>query len=211
MVVGSLATMIEWRRLPSRARFRRQTIELIFACDDAGLQPCGLTLFRGEHATVLGPPRSGRTNTLGVIGRTLGDRAVVVGPPDSELADRLGVAAVDPADVEPLLESESSVLLVDDVDGLDDPAGAFATLLERRPGLRMIAATSADRLRARFGHWSAELRTCRSGVILRPGPLDGDLLGVALPPRLELPNIPGRGLVVADGVARIAQVAWLSD
>jgi hypothetical protein len=48
-------------------------------------------------------------------------------------------------------------------------------------------------------------------VIIRPGPLDGDLLGVALPPRLDLPVLPGRGLVVSDGVARVAQVARFGD
>ena len=211
MTVGSLCAIIESHELPARARFVGQTIELTFARDDARLQPCGMTLFRGEHAVVLGPPRSGRTNTLAVIGRLLGDRAIVVGEPESELAGRLGVVAVDPTDLESLLNSVSAVLLVDDVDGVDDPAGVLAGLVEQRDGPRLIAATSADRLRARFGHWSTELRTCRSGVILRPGPLDGDLLGVTLPPRLELPNIPGRGLVVADGLAHIAQIALLND
>ncbi len=156
---------------------------------------------------MIGPARSGRTNTLAVIGRTIGTDAVVVGPPDSELAHRLGTDAVAPGAVDGGLDPAAAVLLVDDADRVEDPAGVLAALLERRDGVRLIAAASADRIRTRYGHWSAELRGCRTGLILRPGPLDGDLLGVTLPPRLDLPNLPGRGLLIADGRARVAQVA----
>ena len=70
----------------------------------------------------------------------------------------------------------------------------------------MIAAVRPDRLRAAYGHWVSEIRASRVGILLRPEPMDGDLLGASLPPRLALPPVPGRGVAVVDGEIDVVQV-----
>ena len=55
------------------------------------------------------------------------------------------------------------------------------------------------------------MRSCRTGVLFRPGPLDADLLGASLPARLALAPLPGRGLTVADGAAAMVQVALVAS
>jgi S-DNA-T family DNA segregation ATPase FtsK/SpoIIIE len=209
--VGSLDPVIGMRAVPARAQIGAGGIEVTFARDHDRLAPCGLTLHAGEHALVLGPPRSGRTNTLAVIGRLLGRHALVVGSTPGALAELLGVSTVDPSALAGAVGAEPIVFLVDDADRVEDPVGLLGAAVAGPTAASLIVSISAERLRARFGHWTTELRTCRSGVIIRPGPLDGDLLGVALPPRLDLPVLPGRGLVVSDGVARVAQVARFGD
>ena len=101
-------------------------------------------------------------------------------------------------------------MLVDDAERVSDPAGVLARLAAGEDGrCHLVAATAADRLRASYGHWLHEMRACRTGVLFRPGPLDADLLGAALPAHLTLAPVPGRGLIVADGTAAVAQVAVL--
>jgi S-DNA-T family DNA segregation ATPase FtsK/SpoIIIE len=209
-VVGSLDPVVLDTDLPVGADTASGRIELVLARDEARLEPCGFTLDPGEHALVLGPPRSGRTNTLAIIGSLLGERALVVGSSGSELAQLLGVPPVTTLDLASALTAGPSVLLVDDADRLDDPADTLSSLVRLATGPSIVAATAAQRLRGRFGHWSADLRSCRSGIIFRPGPLDGDLLGLILPPRVELPPLPGRGLIVSEGGARVGQVALTS-
>jgi hypothetical protein len=102
------------------------------------------------------------------------------------------------------------VVLVDDAPGLDDVHGVLAGLLAAgRPGLHVIAAGRSDALRGGFGHWSRPLRQSRAGVLLRPDlATDGDLLGVRLPRRVAVGlTAPGRGFVVDDGDAHLAQLA----
>ena len=74
-----------------------------------------------------------------------------------------------------------------------------------------MAAARTDRLRSAYGGWLSELRSSRSGVLFRPGPVDGDLLGAALPARLDLPAVAGRGVVVSSGDAAVAQIALVEE
>jgi S-DNA-T family DNA segregation ATPase FtsK/SpoIIIE len=50
------------------------------------------------------------------------------------------------------------------------------------------------------------LRRSRSGLLLRPGPAEADLLGVRLP-RTPVPVRPGSGWLVAAGIPARVQVA----
>jgi S-DNA-T family DNA segregation ATPase FtsK/SpoIIIE len=101
-----------------------------------------------------------------------------------------------------------TVALIDDADQLDDPTASLAALVgDAAAGIHVVAAGRADRLRAAYGHWTATLRSSRIGVLLSPDVLDGDLLGVQLPPRVQLPPLPGRGWLVANGSVQVCQLA----
>ena len=100
------------------------------------------------------------------------------------------------------------VLLVDDADRVNDPDGALGRIAaDAAARLHIVAAVRPDRLRSAYGGWLSELRSSRSGVLFRPGPVDGDLLGATLPARLDLPAVAGRGVVVSAGAAAVAQIA----
>ena len=207
--IGSLPPRISFEELPGRALIEERLIDIRFAMGDLSLAPTGFALHDGEHALVLGPPRTGRTCTLAALGaaaRGAGIEVVVVADRPGDLARLL---AVEPVTVEALDDPDGRrLLLVDDADRVSDPSGLLARLAAGRDrSCHLVASATAERLRASYGHWLNEMRTCRTGVLFRPGPLDGDLLGAALPARLDLPPVPGRGLVVADGAAAAAQVA----
>ena len=189
-------------------------LDVRFAISDLTLEPAGLTLHDGEHALVLGPPRTGRTSTLAAIGeaaRASGAEIVVVADRPVELAAMLGVEAVAADALDAAADDGSrQLLLVDDADRVGDPAGRLARAgctLAAKAVSHLVVSTTADRLRSSYGHWLHEMRSCRTGVLFRPGPLDADLLGAAVPARLIPAPVPGRGLIVADGSAAVVQVA----
>ncbi|NCG22568.1 MAG: hypothetical protein GWP47_00320, partial [Actinobacteria bacterium] len=178
--------------------------ELHIAVADANLQLASLTLHGGEHALVLGPARSGRTTALVTIGH-LAPSSVVVG---AALAAALGVDQTQPSELIAVLSTRGPTLvLIDDCLTVGDPTGDLARLVARPPeGVHVIASAHPSRIRQAYGHWSADLAASRAGILLQPDPLDGDLLGAPLPSRLGRIDIPGRGFLVADGRARLAQI-----
>ena len=233
MAIGVLPAKVTAAELPVGAVDGDRCLDLRFAMCDLSLEPTGFALHDGEHALVLGPPRTGRTAALAAIGaaaRQAGTEVEVVADrPVSDLARRLGVAPVrlealgeapGPRGADPRSSDASDrgaaaeprrrrLLLIDEADRLRDTADGTLARIAGDPDSRdhLVAAVTADRLRSSYGHWLTELRSCRTGVLFRPGPLDGDLLGVALPPRLQLAPCPGRGLIAANGAASAAQVA----
>ena len=234
--IGSLPSVVSAAGLPVSAEESHNRITLRFALGDLGLAPVGFALHDGEHALVLGPPGSGRTSALAAVGAAAGPRAVVVAPEPTDLCRRLGLAPVPAADLEQLLGPDRQaqrgepgaphdgpqdleplgpgrrVLLVDDADRVADPDGALGRIAaDAAARLHIVAAARTDRLRSAYGGWLSELRSSRSGVLFRPGPVDGDLLGAALPARLDLPAVPGRGVVVSSGDAAVAQIALVEE
>ena len=211
--IGSLPPKVTFEDLPGSALSEDRRIDLRFAMGDLSLAPTGFALHDGEHALVLGPPRTGRTCALAAVGaaaRCAGIEVVVVADRPGDLAQLLGMEPVPVAelDTHDAADGRRRLLLVDDADRVSDPAGLLAGLAAGRDGsCQVVASTTAERLRSSYGHWLNEMRTCRTGVLFRPGPLDGDLLGATLPPRLEPLPVPGRGVIVADGAAAVAQVA----
>ena len=209
--IGSLPAVVSAAGLPVSAEKSHNRIALRFALGDLGLAPVGFALHDGEHALVLGPPGSGRTSALAAIGAAAGPRTVVVADEPTDLCRRLGVAPVPAADLE-RLGSVRRVLLVDDADRVADPDGALGRIAaDAATRSHIVAAVRADRLRSAYGGWLSELRASRAGVLFRPGPVDGDLLGATLPARLDLPAVAGRGVVVSAGTAAVAQIALVDS
>ena len=213
--VGSLPPQVSFDDLPGSALNEPRRIDVRFAMGDLSLAPTGFALHDGEHALVLGPPRTGRTYALAALGeaaRRAGVEVVVVADRPGDLASLLGLEPVPVAALETTSDGRRRLVLVDDADRVGDPSGLLAGLAAGgNSSCHLVASTTAERLRSSYGHWLNEMRTCRTGVLFRPGPLDGDLLGAALPARLELPPVPGRGLIVADGTAAVAQVALVGS
>ena len=210
--VGSLPQHIGLEDLPASADIEDRRIHIRFAISDLDLEPAGLTLHDGEHALVLGPPRTGRTCALAAIGaaaRAAGAHVVVVADRPGELSTLLGLEAVPADSLDEAADTDvRRLLLVDDADRIGDTAVRLAAIAASTTGRsHLVASTTADRLRSSYGNWLHELRSCRTGVLFRPGPLDADLLGATLPARLALAPVPGRGLVIADGAAEVMQVA----
>ena len=100
-------------------------------------------------------------------------------------------------------------MLVDDAESVEDPSGALTALVGGAgAGAHVAVAVRADAARGLYDHWTKLVRGSRLGVLLRPDlHLDGDLLGTALPRRVAVPLVPGRGFLVVDGAAALVQVA----
>ncbi len=213
--IGSLPAVVDASLLPLSAEVVEHYVDLRFAMSDLNLESVGLRLHDGEHALVLGPPRTGRSTTLAAIGaaaRDSGLQVVVVSPKQNPLWEELAIARRDPGELSEHVTvgdwPPHSLVLVDDAEHVEDVRGGLADLASSSDcGVHLIVVTTPERMRSCYGHWLASLRSCRSGVLFRPGPLDGDLLGVSLPPRLRLTQLPGRGVIVAEGESLVAQVA----
>ncbi len=156
---------------------------------------------------VAGPPRSGRSTALRLLvtqARVAGLRTVVAAPgrsPLVEAARALGLPTIDPhaCDVGPVPDTRT-LLLVDDSEAfVDTSAGDQLTawLRSDRAPLAAVVAGRSEDLAVTYRGVAAEVRRSHCGILLRPGPVDGDLLGVRLP-RRPSSGPPGRGVAVGD-------------
>jgi DNA segregation ATPase FtsK/SpoIIIE, S-DNA-T family len=187
---------------------------------DEELEPCGLELHPGDHATVVGPARSGRSTALATIAdvvRRTDPDAIVVGVcrPGSPLHGREGLDASGPPDAldtvlaAAVTDDRRWVVLVDDAPGFEDADGSLLALIGARDDLHVIGSARTDELRGDYGQWHRRLRRSRTGLLLQPDlPGDGELLGARLPRRVPVPlRSPGRGFLVSAGAAELLQVA----
>jgi S-DNA-T family DNA segregation ATPase FtsK/SpoIIIE len=173
-------------------------------------EPVCIDVFCGAaRLLVAGPPRSGRSTVLRAIlaqAMCAGTRVVVAAPARSPLrgmAERLGLAVIDPAasaDGVGAPPAQPTLLLVDDCESyLDQPAGDALDRWLRDPGAAVAAAVAGrtEDLATSYRGLGAQVRRTNCGLLLRPGPVDGELLGVRLP-RRPSSGPPGRGVLVGD-------------
>lgn len=197
------------------------TWHLPVGVDDTDLSIADLVLGLGEHALILGPPRSGRTTAAAAIraaveragchrvesisGRTRLRATPAPGTIDGQHADLVRDLVA-----ELLACPTPSLLVIDDADLVDDRHGAIEQLLVHGPDhVRVLATARPDRVRSGLRHWTGEVRRHRLGLLLQPEDHDGDLLGARLPadPDRGRARTPGRGWLVTDGSPRRIQVA----
>jgi DNA segregation ATPase FtsK/SpoIIIE, S-DNA-T family len=219
--VAAIAT--RWSTAPtSRTAIRLRRIPERVGLDRCGTPPTGLRLgiggdlaapvaidpFSGSCLIIAGPPRSGRSTALLTIllecDRT-GVRVVLAAPSRSPLhehASRIGVRVIgcgDAAEAVGAPPDPPALLLVDDCAAFDDTAAGerLAFWLRRRdPGLGATVAGRTDELISAYRGLGAQARRDRCGLLLRPTPLDGELLGMRLDRGHQAGGPPGRGLLI---------------
>jgi S-DNA-T family DNA segregation ATPase FtsK/SpoIIIE len=175
-----------------------------------------LALAPGMHLVVAGPPGSGRTNALRVLAA-----AARASAPEAIIC----VVAADPAAWDPAEATElvgafeqlrrwppegRGLLLVDGVEGMGPAAGAaLDRLLPSVPaGFHVVVAGRAEAFRG-MQPWQRAVTMSRTGVLLRPGPEDGDILRIRLPREPAPRPVPGRGYLVDAGGSAQVQAAFL--
>ena len=157
---------------------------------------------------VAGPPRSGRSTLLRLLARQAHDCgiqtlvAAATRSPVAAEAARLGLPLLGPGDGDgPVpLHGTRTLLLVDDTEVFADTAAGERLSALVRAGdqsLAVVAAGRSDDLATTYRGIGAEVRRSHCGILLRPGPLDGELLGLRLP-RSDPGSPPGRGVAVGD-------------
>lgn len=212
---GRLAeTAVVLRPLPAvveRAGLRSPARGLLLGVGGDAAVPVAVDPFAGAaRMLVAGPPRSGRSTALGaLLAEALRVRhAVVVAAPArsplSAAGQHFGVPVLDPAGgpAGSGPPPPGTLLLVDDSEAfLDTALGDDLTGWLRAAGTELAAVVSAraDELATAYRGLGVEIRRNRSGLLLQPGPLEGELLGIRLDRSRSVPARsapPGRGVLV---------------
>ncbi|MFN2465263.1 MAG: FtsK/SpoIIIE domain-containing protein [Candidatus Dormibacteria bacterium] len=183
---------------------------------------------------VVGPPHSGRSNTLAVAAASLreglGDRVrlVLLAPRRTPLAglglwdaiaeggeqcELLARQLADQGDVEDG-PGRPTVVVVDDGEELaEGPVAGALTVVARRgrdTRIRLLAAVETRSAHRAYSGWIPEVRKARQGLLLQPDlDIDGDLLGARLPRRAAAFPV-GRGFLVRRGGVILVQVGILA-
>jgi S-DNA-T family DNA segregation ATPase FtsK/SpoIIIE len=167
----------------------------------------GVDLRRSGGLLVAGPGGSGRTTALtAFVGHwhAAGVPVLRIDPAAGPITAPGSSAVQDWADA---LGEGPGVIVVDDLIALPDPVADLLTVL-CRPGrsLVLVGAGAPAELAATFRGPAMALRRARTGLLLRPGPGDADVLGIRLP-RTPVADRPGSGWLVLAGIAQRVQVA----
>jgi S-DNA-T family DNA segregation ATPase FtsK/SpoIIIE len=198
-------------------------LRAVLGLDDELLAPATFDLDDGSFL-IAGPRGSGRSTALATIAGSLRRGAAdlpihLLAPRRTAIADdpvfasaAVGVDACTAAAERLAAEPGEFIVMVDDAVELAEGAAAPSLdVLRRRADegrVRIVAAADGPGLQRLFGGWLRDLRQEGRGLLLSPaGEADGDVLGVRLPRGGPGPLPPGRGYLVARGVARLVQVA----
>jgi S-DNA-T family DNA segregation ATPase FtsK/SpoIIIE len=163
-------------------------------------------LLRTGGLLVTGRPGSGRTSALDFLGGHLEAAGIPVlrigGPAGADPSDTTGVSAWLSH-----LDGRLGVVVADDIGSPTEwPALGVLPPLGLATGVALIAASSPGAMSGHYQGPVVALRRSRTGLLLCPGPGDGEVLGVRLP-RTPLPVRPGAGWLVSGAAIERVQVA----
>ncbi len=180
-------------------------------------------LRRSGGLLVAGPPGSGRSAVLAAVSAHLaatGTPVLRVTGPGGRTAARASLpvaAGAAPTDLDATdlagwtawtgsLAGRSAVVVVDDHGTVAETPVVAAMTAHPPEGVVAVVSGAPAELSSVYRGPVAALRRRRSGLLLCPGPGDGDLLGVRLP-RTPVPVRPGSGWLVDAGTPQRVQVA----
>jgi S-DNA-T family DNA segregation ATPase FtsK/SpoIIIE len=175
-----------------------------------GAEPIRLDLFASPGAfLVAGPPRSGRTTVLKILGKQLASaniEVLVAAPTRSELAQFAHSAGVPVYDVDAdahcltVTPRGRRVILIDDAEMFVDTAvgAALTDILRRTEGNQVaVVAARTDDLSVSYRGLLFEAQRGRTGLLLQPTAAEGELFGLRLR-RSRTSALPGRGVLVGN-------------
>lgn len=217
--VGLLPTDVAIATVQTAARIDDDGWWLPIGIGNTRLAPAGFHLRERDHALVIGPARSGKTEVLAVLADAAraADPAIaitVIAPRRSRLtgcrAVSAGLTTAEPAAIAAAMRAVSGrhLILIDDADRVDDVNGELARALgEDHPALHVVAAARSDALRGAYAHWTRRLHASRQGLLLQPDiTADGEFFSVVLP-RDRSASTVGRGYLLANGNLELIQCA----
>ncbi len=203
--------------------------------EDGQLETAFFDLAKTKHLLIAGPPGSGRTTallTLAAAADKTGALVLAVCSNTSRLVSEgseiVKIFAKTPGELDELekltknehlgksgLEKieQEILLLVDDAETVDDADGILysaACSIGMEKQIHIAAAGRNDLLHRCSDAWIHEVRTARCGLLLKPDPLDGDLLGFSIAPEKCEAASAGRGravMISQEGQIRICQIA----
>ena len=188
--------------------------------DEATRRIAQLVVRAGEHGSICGPGKSGRTSALILIAEQLRAQfadLVMVGLAPTPVADLFACGAFDAhGTIEGLdhvlnvaqTDERRWVIIVDDGERIDADGPLLDLAKNAPPTVTIIAAMRSSTARQSYGHWTRFVRGSGTGIILGPdNSVDGELLGVRLPRHDKLPDLPGRGYLVSGSDAHAVQLA----
>jgi S-DNA-T family DNA segregation ATPase FtsK/SpoIIIE len=218
--IGVLPDRVSVAEIAGAARLDRWPWLLPIGIGDNTLVPVCLRLYEGEHATIAGPGRTGKTNALEVLAEVVRCRPDVrvlgVALGRSPLRESRGLDDLigDQQSLDMLYDMVATtpsphLILVDDADQIEDEEDVFGRLLAlKRPDVHLVIAGRADALRTKYGHWTAKVRRSKVGLLLKPNvDNDGEVLDVELPKRHRVQMTVGRGYLADNGDLEVLQTA----
>jgi S-DNA-T family DNA segregation ATPase FtsK/SpoIIIE len=182
--------------------------------DDATAVRCDL-FEPHSRFLIAGPARSGRSTTALVIARqglAAGLDILVAASRRSPLAHWAARHSVEM--LRPDVDSggkqlrtvalfDGDLLVVDDAELFNDTPAGDALLAVLNRAAAVVATCRVEDLMVSFRGLAAQLRRDRTGLLLQPGPADGELLGIR-PSAHRAVAVPGRGLLITDEIRRTA-------
>ncbi|MGI8667002.1 MAG: FtsK/SpoIIIE domain-containing protein [Jatrophihabitans sp.] len=218
---------IKIRPLPDLVSFNDLKTSVAAACrsercalgvggDDATTVLCDLFASHSRFL-IVGPARSGRSNTAILIASqamAAGIHAVLAAPPRSPLSDWASKHAIpllaetaDTAQLASLIEPGRrplELVLIDDAEQFTDTFLGDALLqLVAHHRAAIVGTARTDDLMVSFRGLGAELRRHRTGLLLQPDQVHGELLGIDLTGHRRS-SIAGRGVLVTDHARQLS-------
>ncbi len=209
---------IDFTEVRSMSRAADKVWHLSVGLSHGELQPVGLDLRAGRHVVITGPAGSGKTTALMVMAaaaRATDPEAYVAvesARPEEwdHLRDELELTDLDflIAPDSPSEAGRRTLLIIDGIESVSVPNDVFAQLTAQPiPGFHIALGGRDDSFRMP-DPWVRAVCSHRTGIALRATPDHGDLFRCRFPtPRGLVP--PGRGYVVNEGIASLAQIAMV--
>ena len=215
-----LPAEVDFELVRTSSRATDNVWHLSLGLSHTDLSPVGIDLRTGRHAVVTGPSGSGKTTALMVMAAaaraTDPEAYVAVESARPEEWEHLR-DALDLCDLDFLLAPDSpsekgrrTLLIIDGIESVQVPADVFGQLTAQPiDGFHIVLGGRDDSFRMP-DPWVRSVCSHRTGIALQATPDHGDLFRCRFPTPKGLAPA-GRGYVVNEGFATLAQIAMVPE